>query len=254
MAKSYRKPIVKVESVWSVKVNSGTYLLVEKGDKIKKDQPIAKRKKKIFEKINACAELSNDPKKIEDGLLFKKGDQIQKGDCLILTKTFPLKIKKLFSPVSGQFEDYNNLTGEIKITTSREEEEIISPVDGEVIDAGKDSLKVKFKAYRIIGESTGKGKKWGELIFISKDDSFPENIENKLLFMDRLASLDVKKGMALGVGGFLCFEIPADLEDLEKPFLLFKTDKEAVREKLIELSGSSALLDSNSGQLLICMS
>ena len=253
MAKSYRKPIIKVESVWSVRVNNGTLLLVGKGDKVKKGQPIAQKKKKLFEKINACAELSVEPKRINNSLLIQKGDQVQKGDCLIAIKTFPLKVKKLFSPVSGLFENYNSLTGEIKITIGRQEEKIFSPVAGEVIEAEKESLKVKFKAYRIIGETIGKGKNWGELILVTKGNSLPENIENKLLFMDRLTCLDIKKGIVLGANGFLCFEIPIDFQGSEKPFLLFKTDKEAIREKLVEFSGSSALLDSNSGQLLICI-
>ncbi len=255
MAKSDQKPIVKVESVWSVKVNSGTVLLVGKGDKIEKDQPIAQKKKTLLEKINASAELSLDPKTISKGLLVKKGDRIKKGDCLILIRAFPLKVKKLFSPVSGLFESFSDLTGEIKIAVGKEEKQIISPVTGEVIEAEKERLKVKFGAYRIIGEAVGKGRDWGELMVIGKGElSLPENIENKILFIDKLTSLHIKKGIVLGVRGFLSFEISSDVCRLEKPSLLFKIEKEAVRNKLAEFSGSSVLLDSANGQLLICIS
>jgi len=254
VAKSDRKPIIKVESVWSVKVNGGTVLLVEKGDKIKKGQPIAKKQKKLFEKINVSAQLSLDPKIILKGLLVKNGDQVNKGDCLVSVKSFPFKIKKFFSPVSGLFESFSDLTGEIKIVIGKEEEQIVSPVIGEVIEAEKERLKVKFNAYRIAGEAVGRGRGWGELVMIAKEESsLAENVEDKILFIDKLTSLHIKKGIVLGVKGFLSFEISNEIKDLEKPALLFKMEKEAIKSKLVELLGSSALLDSTSGQLLICI-
>lgn len=248
VSKSKDKQVDKVDSVWSVKIGSKTTLLVKKGDRVKKGQPIFSKTKKEYEKINASAALSCQPKKIAPLVSLQEGREISKGDCLVSVGKF-LNKKKLISPVSGVFGGFDQQTGEIKIVIKTEKEEIFSPVKGEVVEASKERLRIKFAAYRIFGEKAGKGKSWGKLT--SFDKVFQEETD-KITFAKKLTITDIEKSIVLGSRGFLSFGFPESFEKLSIPGLIIKEEKE-ILEKLDSLSGSSALLDSDAGQLLICI-
>ena len=254
MPKSDVKSITRVGSVWSVRIDGQTSLLVKKGDKVKEGEPIAKKKRDIFEKINISAALSCQPKKISSLVSFKKSDKISKGDCLIKIVHFPFGKKELLSPVSGRFHDFNEESGEIRLAVDQKEEEVISPVKGEVVEAKEDKLKIKFNACRIVGRPIGKGKSWGKLFVCQKEQTgFSGDVAGTLIFADELSITDIEKAIVLGSRGFLSFSYSSKFENLQQPGLLFEEEVEAVRNKLVELVGNSALLDSNAGQLLICI-
>lgn len=248
MSKSKDKQIAKVDSVWSVKISDKETLLVEKGDKVKSGQPIFKKSKKEYQRINASAMLSCRPKKIAPLILLPEGGKVSRGDCLIsMGKLFSRK--RLISPVSGTFAGFNQQTGEIRIAVKTGEERIHSPVKGEVIEVSKDRLRIRFKAFRIIGQKAGRGKSWGKLAFLNKSI---EEDDQKIIFGEKLTITDIEKLIVLGGRGFLSFDFPAGFEKLSVPGLIIKEEKE-VLDILDTLSDSSTLLDSDGGQLLICM-
>jgi hypothetical protein len=253
VSKQEAKLITRVDSVWLVKIDEQTSLLVKKGDKVKQGEPIAKKSRDLFEKINASAVLSCQPIKISSFISFKKGDRVSKGDCLVSMTGFPFTKKRLLSPVSGIFYDFNNQSGEIRLVVDQKEEEIVSPVKGDVVEAQKDMLKIRFNACRILGRCVGKGKSWGKLLVCQKNQGFLDDVIDKLVFADELTVTDIEKATVLGSRGFLSFNFSSKFEKLNKPGLVFEKEVETIKSKLIELAGNSALLDSNTGQLLICI-
>jgi len=148
------------------------------------------------------------PKKAK--VLVKKGDQISLNDQLAKTK------KRVFK----------------------------APAGGEVVEAGKGKIKLRFKTEKVAGHQ-GKGWRcWGELVFLPDLGFIGLTIDQKgrIVFVNRADRLLLTKAAALGIRGIVCCRLDEELDEALIPFLIVDDDDQ-IRLVIKKAEGVKCLLD-----------
>lgn len=129
-----------------------------------------------------------------------------------------------------------------------------APCLGKIVTLNKDEIKMEFQTEKISGQSVGKGKCWGKLVFSPDLDFLELTIadQGKIFFVKKPEALLLKKALALGVAGVVCFGFTKKEKPpiSQLPILIIPEKDETV--KLVRKSvGVNCLLNLSAECLLI---
>jgi len=108
------------------------------------------------------------------------------------------------------------------------EDVFFSPVDGLVLQAEKNKIKIEFSTEKIDGKAFGQGRNWGQVVVV-EDDFFSLNcqLSGKIVFITRADDLFLNKAEALDLSGVICLECAVENKGHSLPLLVIKDDKDA---------------------------
>ncbi|MCS6956434.1 MAG: acetyl-CoA carboxylase biotin carboxyl carrier protein subunit [Patescibacteria group bacterium] len=208
-------------------------ILVKTGDKIDFNTPLFNINLKKEFIINIAEKLSIRPEKIFSYLKKLVAEKIKKDEVLAEKKSLLSSII-VKSPVSGIIKEINHNHGTIVIEiTSEEKNQFLSPFKGIIEEIKNDFLKIKLnKAHSFDLKEKSKIDFGGEIFLFKSSDFFnikTDDIENKIIVVEKLSSFEQIKLEALGAKGFITIEtlpekteIPSfrlkNIEDIKKIF------------------------------------
>ncbi len=199
-----------MNSFITISLVSNLIPIVEKGQKVKSGQVVAKSKLvSIKEKIPLAKILLVDPKKIISHLSQKIGSRIKKGD-IIARKSGLFKSVSVKSPIEGTIDSVDLKSGDLFILTREVNNKIeVSPVDGSVDSTDNMQIKVAFEGKLYQGEK-GRGKRIVAPIVIFKKvvdmSDFGSEVEGKIVIANSFSEAARSKMGALGVQGLISLE------------------------------------------------
>lgn len=151
-------------------------------------------------------------------LLVKKGDQVSLDDQLAKTKKVVFK----------------------------------APAKGEVVEADKNRIKLRFKTERITGKRASGRRYWGKLVFLPELEFVNLTVDQKgrIIFINQVNRLFLVKAAALGVGGIICSHLSEEPEEELIP-LLIVDDSNQIKLAIKKAEGIKCLLDPTDNCFLI---
>ena len=197
-----------------------------KGDKVNPDNIVANTDLPgNVQMLNVSNLLNIDSSDINNHMILKIGDDIEKGELIAETKgIFGFFKSSVFSPVDGTIESISNITGQVVLRESPIPVEVDAYISGEIEEVIKDEgVIIKSNGvfiqgiFGIGGESRGKLK----ILVKSRDQEITETMiseadKGKIIVGGSFISLQAyKKAIKCGVagvvvGGFNYY----DLEDI----------------------------------------
>ncbi|MCL4364219.1 hypothetical protein M1328_03210 [Patescibacteria group bacterium] len=187
-----------------------TNCLIKNGDKVDFQTPIFEKKFSKEIRLNVARELAINPKNIFRHLKKLVGEKINQGDVVAEKKGF-FSNKSVKAAYEGIIKEIDHNLGELIIETSdKNKKQILSPFKGEVEKVGKNELVIDIgKGYEFTLKKVS-GNFGGEVYYLKQTLTVTTNeVENKIVFAEKLSGFEQVKIEALGVGGFVCLkEIP----------------------------------------------
>ncbi len=209
-------------------VPAETNCLVKNGDTVDFHTPIFEKKFSKEIRLNVAGELAINPKNIFRHLKKLVGDKINQGD-IVAEKSGLFSSKKVKASYEGIIKEIDHNLGELIIETSdKNKKQILSPFKGEVEKIGKNELLINVNKGHEFGLKKASGNFGGEVYYLKQALTVTTNeVENKIVFAEKLSGFEQVKIEALGVGGFVClkempqptsfnFAIIKNLEDFAK--------------------------------------
>ena len=142
-------------------------LLVKVGDRVRSDQAVARAELpgKVYP-INLANQLSIAPDEINDYLVKKEGDAVQKDEILAenkpLIKWFKTEIR---SPVAGTVESLSVVTGQVLLREPPRVLNLLAYIDGTVVETIRGQGVVVESACSLVQGIFGiGGEVWGDLL------------------------------------------------------------------------------------------
>ena len=189
-------------------------VLVKKGDIIESDKIVAKTELPgRVHSINVVNKLGVSPGRINDYMLKKQGDSIEKNEPLAESKPW-IKFLKVVctSPINGTIENVSTITGQVLLREQPRPVQINAHVDGKVINTiENEGITIETSATYIQGIFGVGGETTGTLhIPIEKSDDILTENDIKENFKDKIivagAFIDYngfKKALKVGVRGII---------------------------------------------------
>ncbi len=111
-------------------------ILVSKGDRVTAEQVVARTNLPgNVQTLNVAGLLGALPDEIEEAMLKKAGDKIEKDEVIAQSKgLFGLFKSQVKSPISGEIESISKITGQVILREPPIPVEVIGYIDGEVIE------------------------------------------------------------------------------------------------------------------------
>jgi hypothetical protein len=111
-------------------------ILVSKGEKVPAEKVVARTNLPgNVQTMNVAGLLGILPDEIEEAMLKKSGDKIEKDEIIAQSKGFFGLFKStLKSPITGEIENVSKITGQVILREPPVPVEVIAYIDGEVID------------------------------------------------------------------------------------------------------------------------
>jgi len=149
----------------------------------------------------------------------------------------------------------------VKITSRKKEEKILSLIPGLVIKAEKNRVGIQFKSIQILGEKVCGGKSWGKLVNLFDQEAFTilsQEQAGMIVAVDKVSPALMQKGAVLKIAGLVGFGVDNSFSEnkmIELPVVVIEgegREKEAAKKIISERSGEVALIDGETGNLIVC--
>lgn len=220
-----------MKSLLTVSLAAGFTPLVKKGEKVKADQPIAQKPKKVYqEKIPLSRLLKIPPAKIAGCLTKKLGSHIKKGELIAKKEGF-FKSLRVLSPFSATLTSLDLKDGSLLLTIDSTEEMVEkAPIAASVEEVSQTEITLSFNG-KIIQAEKGKGNQViAPLLFFDKSQvdlhHFGSETTSKIIAAKAFNQGARAKLNALGTKGIVALEYyedfpvvvkvtPSDLKQLE---------------------------------------
>lgn len=192
-------------------------IVVRKEQKVSEDEVLTRLHCTKTARIELAPALGVKPVKVAGFLEVGPGRQVKEGQVLAKRKTF-LKVKKVFSPLSGEVSYFDQTSGILEINSDQEPITIRSPVCARVTKVDKNFLTLVFPALVLAADQTLGKSGWGNLEKSSGQIFDLKQMGGKIALVAELNLALVNKLEALGATGAVCLrakqEIEKDLEQL----------------------------------------
>ncbi|MBI3984556.1 MAG: hypothetical protein HY344_01245 [Candidatus Levybacteria bacterium] len=229
--------------------------IVKIGQKVSNGQTIARKKDQGQENIIHLKDFSITPKDLESSLKKHLGDAVMKGETVAIKKKL-FGGKKILSEVDGTISKIDDQTCDVYIQTAKsaKEETIISPVEGTVDFCNNGRIVLKTTKTVVAAKDAFGWDATGELVFIKPPVKLSEDIEGKIIAVDKADKLLLYKAIGLSAIGI----ITSDLEEVD--FIDFEERKinAAIMllerqefEKLEKINGKKILCDVEGKAIII---
>ncbi len=200
-------------------------LLVEKGQKIIRHDPLYRMDKGRDYIIDIGQRLSISPKEIFNCMIKMVGEKVQKNEIIAQKKTV-FSTKKVHADSEGIIQKIDHLTGHITLHIDKDENHIVqSFFTGVIQEKENNRLKIYLdKGHRI--QLVDATHDCGGKIFYYTDESLyftinEESIKNKMVVIEYLSPHIQIKCEALGASGFGYVE---KKESITLPHMAFAKD------------------------------
>lgn len=229
-------------------VQQGTRILVELGEKVKKNQEIATFTSQKREELEVARVLKVVPNKIIDFLKKVRG-KVNQGE-VIAEKKGLLSKKEIKSPFDGEIEEIDLKKGTLTLLVGSGKQDILSPVDGKIVKI-EGEIEIAFSGEVFLARE-GKGKGEGpirsflsaELIRLYDLDS---RISGALVLIRKLPATIITKVKVLEAAGIVTSQ-EDQIANSSLPYLLFS---EKNLEKIGGYDGNYGILNGEEKRLII---
>ena len=201
-------------------------ILVEVGQWVKAESTVARTELPgQVRSVNAASLLGVQPDELEQHMLKKEGDPVEKDEVIATTKgIFGLFKSQCRSPVDGSIESVSKITGQMIIREPQIPVEVNAYVDGRIVDViENEGVVVETQGTFVQGIFGVGGEVTGELIMACESpedvltpDKLSEQMADKVVVGGSLINADsVDRARELGVRGIVAGGIDdADLRQL----------------------------------------
>jgi len=199
---------------------------VAKGDTVTRDQVVARTNLPgNVTTLNLVNTLSCSPTELENYMLKKEGDPIEKGEAIAETKPFIKFFKTTVeAPITGTLESISKVTGQVILREPPRPVEVQGFIDGTIVEViPEEGVVIETTGAFVQGIFGVGGETWGTLHVISKSPSealTPDQIDascsGKIIVGGNLLTLEViNKAREVGAAGIIGGGIrDADLRNL----------------------------------------
>lgn len=232
-------------------VDPNSHILIDVGDKIDPETPIAEIRESVDEKTLHLARLLHvKENQIAKYLLSKIGERITAGETIAEKKGW-LSATIVTTPVTGYIKEIDLKKGTLTVVThqSRIPRKIFSPVAGYVAKIGKEYLELEVEGEVIKGLKGEGSDTFAIMVVLSGENigtlDFHKDVENRIVVChsfseDFLVKLDV-----LGGSGIVSNKV---IKETNLPWL--QVDRDHL-ERVGKHGGSKALLQPGEKQITI---
>jgi len=200
-------------------------VLVKEGDKVKAEQIVAKTSLPgSVQTVNVAGLLGILPEEIDEAMLKKSGDNVQKDEVIAQSKGFFGLFKSTVkSPITGTVESVSKITGQVILREPPIPVQVIAYIDGEVSKVfPNEGVLIKTEGSFIQGIFGIGGETIGELALASDspdkiltDQDINESFKNKIIIGGSLAPFETLiKARNVGAKGIIVGGI--EDQDLKK--------------------------------------
>ncbi|MBL7078547.1 hypothetical protein ISS42_02730 [Candidatus Shapirobacteria bacterium] len=247
----------KPRSIWIAEVGPKAKVLVKEGKQVEVGDILALKERKIVKKLLFPYWLKASLGSWAKGGEKVVGEKVEVKEVIFEQTSFPRRKLTWISTVKGELVSLNEKKGYLEVLTGKEEEKLISPISGTVIQTGKGKIQISFLAQEFKGAGLGQGVGWGKLTILKDQSltSLSSANQGQVLVAEEISGPLVEKGAALGVAAFIGFQKQADLEESSLPVLIFLPEKgtRVTRAELAELIGQYCFVSPAHGQVLVCL-
>jgi len=201
-------------------------VLVEKGDRVKYDQVIAKTELPgNIKPLNVANKLGIAPEEVKHVMNKGEGDKIKKGEEIALYKSFFGLFKNVVkSPIDGTIDNISDVTGQVLLREPPIPIEVKAYVDGKIIEVVEEEGAVIESVGTFIQGIFGlSGERNGEIIIVTDSpedeltaDLIKQEHKGKILIGGSIVKMKaIKKAQKVGVNGIVVGGIDdQDVKDL----------------------------------------
>uniref|UniRef100_A0A7C6EHU2 KOW domain-containing protein n=1 Tax=candidate division WOR-3 bacterium TaxID=2052148 RepID=A0A7C6EHU2_UNCW3 len=200
-------------------------VLVKEGDKVKAEQIVAKTSLPgSVQTVNVAGLLGILPEEIDEAMLKKSGDNVQKDEVIAQSKGFFGLFKSTVkSPITGTVESVSRITGQVILREPPIPVQVIAYIDGEVSKVfPNEGVLIKTEGSFIQGIFGIGGETIGELALASDspdkiltEQDINESFKNKIIIGGSLAPFETLiKARSVGAKGIIVGGI--EDQDLKK--------------------------------------
>ena len=242
----------RTKTKWIIKVNGEVKFLVKTGEKVLRDQVIAKVRPRVIESFNFSSFLGKmDANKLAQLNERFKNTWVNNGDLVCLTGgVFP---KKICFPMSGNFLGIDEF-GNLKIEKTEDiEKDVVAPVESKVLKIEDDKIVLEFLAKEFKGEGVIEGKSWGrgQVKEINDVKDLSSVIGGGILFTNNLSRTFLLKAEVVGAMAVVTKMSIEGEVDTSLPILKIGSDD---WDELMKTSEEiSMLVNSRLGRLLMVL-
>ena len=240
-----------------ISLPQGSVLKVKVNDKVSRGKvlaTVAAIEQEVV--IHLAKDFSVPIKNFESFLLRKPGDFIEQGNPIAFKKKL-LGKSRILSKISGTVSKIDVENGDLYIKianeSSKEEQSIVSPVEGTIEICNNEKIVIKTNSTSImLKDAIGKSVT-GE-VFEVKNPETAEEVQGKIVVIESATRLFIYKSLSLGAKGI----ISQDLEDLDFIDLQGKNfegsvalvDKE-IFAKIKKMTGKNVSIDTENKSIAI---
>lgn len=189
-------------------------ILVSKGDKVSAEQVVARTNLPgNVQTLNVAGLLGILPDEIEEAMLKKAGDKIEKDEVVAQSKgLFGLFKSQVKSPINGKIENISKITGQVILREPPVPVEVIAYIEGEVTEILKsEGVAIKTSGSFIQGIFGIGGETIGTLEMAVNDpghvlteEDIKESFKDKIIVGGSMISYDVlERARKVGVKGIV---------------------------------------------------
>ena len=201
-------------------------VLVEKGDRVKYDQVIAKTELPgNIKPLNVANKLGIAPEEVKHVMNKGEGDKIKKGEEIALYKSFFGLFKNVVkSPIDGTIDNISDVTGQVLLREPPIPIEVKAYVDGKIIEVVEEEGAVIESVGTFIQGIFGlSGERNGEIVIVTDSpedeltaDLIKQEHKGKILIGGSIVKMKaIKKAQKVGVNGIVVGGIDdQDVKDL----------------------------------------
>jgi hypothetical protein len=206
-------------------------ILIKEGEEIKFNQPIFEVKTEKNIEVDIKNRLKIHPSKIFNYLKKFIGDEVNENELLAERKIF-LGTKKVFSPQSGIIKEINHETGVLVVSALIDKKTIYSYFTGKVKAIEKNTVIVSLSNAKEYQVKNANGDFGGECFYFTTGMAIDATlIENKVIIIESINSLDQTKIEALGAVGVVTIKPLPNQPEIYFCYLKNLHDFEVVKKK-----------------------
>lgn len=234
----------------SLKIPKVKKFFVKEQDKVSEGTVLLEGREQGEKEVLSLAQVF----KINSGQIFKVlvkkvGDWVGKGEVLA-EKTGILGRVVLKSPIEGRVVELSEVSGEVTLAGKEKKVVIKTPVSGKIKKIGEDKIEIEFEGALFKGRGGGE-KTLGVVENLAKDAGVLDlsaGSGGKILVGANFSPSVLAKAWVLGAAGV----VSTGFSSKEPPMAFLAVDKKTL-QALKDYQGKKAILDPESGQLIVLL-